>query len=161
MSLYLKINDGVDGKQGEAWITTNGITRELVGLQKLEAHDTVNERSMKTVGTVKTQTATAGVDGAGTMSVHYCAIKTFAKMTETYRKTGVMPRFDLVIINNDPATSLGRRSVSFTDCILTGDVPIAALDATTDDHLIIELNFKYSDCSIESEFSDPKNIGRE
>ena len=36
MSVYLKIADGVDGKQGEAWITVDGVTKELVGLQKLK-----------------------------------------------------------------------------------------------------------------------------
>ncbi|MEE0775880.1 MAG: phage tail tube protein [Bacillota bacterium] len=161
MSIYLKIADGVDGKQGEAWITVDGVTKELVGLQKIEALDTVNERTMKTVGTVKTQTAMGSVDGSGTMTLHYCALPTFARMIEKYRKTGKITRFDLIIINDDPGTSLGRRSASFTDCVLSGDVPLAVLDATTDEHLTVDLNFKYSDYTQESDFNEPKNIGRE
>ena len=158
---FIKIDDVVDGKSGEAWMTQNGVVKELVGLQKVEFHDTINERKLKTVGTVRTQTAPSGVDGAGTMTVQYGHIKTFASMVMEYRRSGKMPIFDLLIINNDPGTSMGRRSVSFEDCRLTGDVPMAALDADSDDGLTCELNFSYSNADIQEEFADISAIGRE
>lgn len=161
MALFMKIDDGVDGKQGSVYITVDNKVKELPGVQKIEAKDSIAERTMKTVGTVKTQSAAAGVEGSGSLTIHYWAIMIFSEMVATYRKTGVMPTFDLLIINNDPATSLGRRSTAFTDCCLSGDVPQALLDATTDDHLTIDIEFKYSDCSIQDEFSEPAAVGRE
>ncbi|MEG1822940.1 MAG: phage tail tube protein [Clostridiales bacterium] len=158
---YLKIDEVVNGKMGEVYITIGGKMTELVGIQKIEAHDTINERTLKTVGTIKIQTAPAGVDGSGTMTLQYGHIKIFSGMVATYRKTGKMPRFDLTIINNDPAPSLGRRSASFIDCCLSGDVGFAALDADSDDGLTIEINFKYSDSEIMDDFNDFAEIGRE
>ncbi len=161
MSVYLKIEDSVNGKQGEAYITLNGIMRELVGLVKIEAHDTIKERTMNNVGTVKTQSAPSGVEGSGTLTINYWAIKIFAEMVKTYRQTGKMPRFDLTIINDDPGTSIGRRSAGFNGCILTGDVPLASLEASSDDPLTIDISFKYNEYVPGDDFSDPANIGRE
>ena len=52
----------VDGKLGSVYFTIDGRRYEVPGIQKIEAHDSVKERSMRTVGTVKTQTAVAGVE---------------------------------------------------------------------------------------------------
>ncbi|MGI6361015.1 MAG: phage tail tube protein [Bacillota bacterium] len=161
MSLYLKIQDAVDGKCGSVYLTISGRRFEVPGVQKIEAHDTIKERTMSTVGTVKTQTAMAGVDGAGTMSINYYAVAIFGEIMEKYRRTGQYEPFDLLIINEDPATSLGRRSVAFTGCVLTGNLPLASLDATTADSLTMEVSFKYEDYTVMEDFGLPQYTGRE
>ncbi|MEG1477984.1 MAG: phage tail tube protein, partial [Clostridiales bacterium] len=85
MSVFLKIQDAVDGKLGSVYFTIEGRRYEIPGIQKIEAHDSVKERSMKTVGTVKTQTAVAGVEGSGSMTIHYYAVATFGRMIDHYR----------------------------------------------------------------------------
>ncbi|MDO4541309.1 MAG: phage tail tube protein [Bacillota bacterium] len=161
MSIFLKIQDTVDGKLGSVYFTIDGRRYEAPGIQKIEAHDTIKERTMRTVGTVKTQTAVAGVEGSGTMTIHYYAVASFGRIIDEYRRTGVFKPFDMLIINHDKGTALGRRSVSFTNCTLCGDVPLAALDSTIDQALTIELKFKYDEFSIIEDFSEPTAIGRE
>jgi len=158
--IYLKIDDAVNGKQGSAYITIDGVMYDLPGLQKIEAHDTLKERTMNTVGTVRSQSAPAGVEGSGTLTIQYWAIKIFAGMVNTYRKTGKMPRFDLLVENDDPGTSLGRRSSGFNGCILTGDIPLAALDGNADDGLTIDISFKFDEYVPGDEFANPANVGR-
>ena len=116
---------------------------------------------MNTVGTVRTQTAVAGVEGVGTMTIHYYAVAMFGKIIENYRRTGTMVPFDLLIVNYDKGTGLGRRSSSFSNCTLCGDVPLAVLDSTIDDALTIDLKFKYDDYRVLENFTEPKAIGRE
>lgn len=161
MSVFLKIQDAVDGKLGSVYFTIDGRRYEVPGIQKIEAHDSVKERTMKTVGTVKTQTAVAGVEGSASITMHYYAVTTFGKMIEEYRRTGRFKSFDMLIINEDKETGLGRRSASFTNCTLSGDVPLAALDSTIDDALTITLNFKYDDFQIIEDFSENPAVGRE
>ncbi len=161
MSIFLKIQDTVDGKLGSVYLTFEGRRYEVPGVQKIEAHDSVKERTMRTIGTVKTQTAVAGVEGSGSLTIQYYAIAIFGKIIDTYRRTGVLEPFDLMIINYDKGTGIGRRSVSFSNCTLCGDVPLAALDSTIDAALTIDLQFKYDEFGIIEDFSEPTAIGRE
>ncbi|HIZ76054.1 MAG TPA: phage tail tube protein [Firmicutes bacterium] len=161
MSIFLKIQDTVDGKLGSVYLTIDGRRYEVPGIQKIEAHDVVKERTLKTVGTVRTQTAVAGVEGSGTMTIQYYAISIFGKIIEKYRREGNFTPFDLLIVNYDKGTGLGRRSASFSNCTLCGDVPLAALDSTIDDALTIDLKFKYDDFYILEDFAEPTAIGRE
>ncbi|MEG1478313.1 MAG: phage tail tube protein, partial [Clostridiales bacterium] len=78
-----------------------------------------------------------------------------------YRKTGEFKPFDMLIINYDKGTGLGRRSASFTNCTLYGDVPLATLDSSIDDALTIDVKFKYDEFQIIEDFSAPTAIGRE
>ncbi len=161
MSIYLKIQDAVNGRKGQVYFTIDGRRYEVPGIQKIEAHDTIKERSMNTVGTVKTQTALAGVEGSGTMTVNYYAVSTFGKMMESYRKNGQYTSFDILIVNEDKSTSLGRRSSLFSQCVLSGDVPLALLDATADDSLTIDIHFKYLEYENLEDFTSPANVGSE
>lgn len=161
MSIFLKIQDTVDGKLGSVYFTIDGRRYEVPGVQKIEAHDTVKERSMRTIGTVKTQTAVAGVEGSGSLTIQYYAIATFGKIIDEYRRTGVFKPFDMLIVNYDKGTGIGRRSASFTNCTLCGDVPLASLDSTIDDALTIDVRFKYDEFSIIEDFTEPTAIGRD
>jgi hypothetical protein len=161
MSLYLKIQDTVNGKCGSVYFTIDGRRFEVPGIQKIEAHESIKERTMTTVGTVKTQSALSGVEGSGSMTINYWAVSIFGKMIDKYRKTGVYDTFDILVINEDPANSIGRRSVSFSGCVLSGDIPLAVLDATSDDSLTVDISFKYDDYAAIDDFSEPVNVGRE
>lgn len=161
MSLFLKIQDTVNGRKGSVYFTIGERKIEVAGIQKIEAHDSIKERTFNTVGTVKTQSAPSGVEGSGSMTINYWAVEIFSKMIEEYRKTGKYEVFDILVINDDPATSIGRRSVSFTSCTISGDIPLAALDATSDDALTIDVGFKYQDVEVLEDFIEPTNVGRE
>lgn len=161
MSIFLKIQDTVNGRRGRVYFTIGGRRYEVPGIQKIEAHDTVKERSMSTIGTVKTQTALAGVEGSGSMTINYYAVSTFGEMMASYRKEGRFTPFDILIVNEDKSTSLGRRSSLFSQCVLTGDVPLALLDATNDDSLTVDIRFKYLEYENLEDFAMPSHVGSE
>ena len=50
MSIFLKIQDTVDGKLGSVYLTIDGRRYEVPGIQKIEAHDVVKERTLKHCG---------------------------------------------------------------------------------------------------------------
>lgn len=157
---YLEVDDVVDGKAGVAWLKYDGTLTELIGTDKVEAVDTIETEDFKTIGSRKTQTKVKGISGKFTFEIQYHAVKIFSGMVQRYRKTGKLPKFGLVVENNDDTTSLGKRIVSYTDCVLDGDV-ISSLLTTEDNGMKMTISGKYSDSEVLQDFEDPYNIGRE
>jgi len=161
MSVYLLMRDAVNGKCGSVFLTVDGKRHELAGVQKLSAHDKVSKSTFTTVGTVTEQTKITGVSGTGTLSIHYYANCIFGKLIQAFRKTGVWKEFQLMVVNEDAGTSVGKQSVVFEGCILTGDIPISKLDAHGNDPLLMDFTFSYQNWYALDEFNLPSAVGRE
>ncbi|OQB15712.1 MAG: hypothetical protein BWY15_00425 [Firmicutes bacterium ADurb.Bin193] len=161
MNSYLKAEDTVNGRIGCVWLNLRGVLSELVGLVKFEAKDNVETSDFKTVGTTKTQTKVKGVSGKGTIEMQYHGVSIFSGIVQKFRQTGVLDTFSLTVENNDPNTSLGVRTVTYTGCTLDGDIPSALLDSSAEDGMTISIGFKYTDCTVLKDFSEPANIGRD
>lgn len=159
--LFLKIEDAVNGRLGSVYFMIDNTCLEVAGIQKIEAHDTIKERTMNTVGTVRTQTALSGVEGEGSLTIHYYAVSVFSNMMKKYRNQGRFAPFRIVVVNEDNGTGLGRRIISFNGCTLAGDVPLAALNATINDALTFDIRFKYEDYNVLEDFSGQPATGRE
>ena len=56
----------------------------------------------------------------------------FDQVVEDFIKTGVMPTFDIQTSNDDPATSVGRSTKIYNNCVLDGDVLLSMFNAEGD-----------------------------
>ena len=54
------------------------------------------------------------------------------ELMERYKNTGLLPTFDIQTTNEDPATSIGRSTKIYTDCVIDGDVLLSMFDADGD-----------------------------
>ena len=68
---------------------------------------------------------------AFSMTVYKCT-EIFDQVVEDFIKTGVMPTFDIQISNDDPATSVGRSTKIYNNCVLDGDVLLSMFNAEGD-----------------------------
>ena len=65
------------------------------------------------------------------MTIYKCT-EIFDKVVEDFIKTGVMPAFDIQTSNDDPATTVGRSTKIYNNCILDGDVLLSMFNAEGD-----------------------------
>ena len=62
------------------------------------------------------------------MTIYHCT-EIFDEVVEEFKNTGIMPKLDIQVTNDDPATSVGVSTKIYTDCILDGEVLLSMFDA--------------------------------
>lgn len=53
----------------------------------------------------------------------------FDNLIETYKNTGVLPRFECQVTQEDKASNIGRSTKVYKDCIIDGDILLSMFDA--------------------------------
>ena len=123
--------DAVSANFAECFVTLNGTRYSMLMAKEFEGKASLNTKEVYRLGNPvvghKAQTVTL----AFSMTIYKCT-EIFDKVVETFIKTGNMPTFDIQVSNEDPATSVGRSSKIFTDCVLDGDVLLAMFNAEGD-----------------------------
>ena len=157
MPNYLLERDTIHGASGKAFITQDGVVKEIFAAKKIEAKGNISESDMKVIGTKKIQIKKGGVKmtGSGTM---YYVTSDFAKMLVDYLHTGVLAYFNMQVSIDDEASSVGTHTVALYNCQLTGDIPLFILDDGSD-MLTFDFSFTFEDAEILSSFNHPAQLG--
>jgi len=150
---FLKAEDAISGKQGKAFVTINGRVEELFYAKTVEATIEKTKADVPILGKTNVGKKAAGWSGTGTLTIYYFTSMFRALMLE-YIKTGKDFYFDLQIVNEDPASTVGKQTSVLKDCNLDS-VVAAAFDATSDDPLEEELPFTFDDFDLLDQFSAP------
>ena len=153
---FLLERDALNGKSGSAFINYKGENRELFGIKNFHSDAEFQEADFKVVGTTLVQTKTTGVKLSGTFTIYY-GTPLFLEMLREYVKTGVLPYFDIQIVNDDPTTTVGKQIVVHYNCKLS-KVPIAMLDAEAD-WLEEEVGFTFTSVEVLNAFNAPSALG--
>lgn len=153
---FLLERDALNGKQGKAFATIDGVIHEMFGMKKFETNAEFQETDFKVVGTTLVQKKTTGVTLSGTATVYY-GTPLFLDMLRSYLKTGKLPYFTFQITNDDPSTSVGKQTVVLYNVKLS-KVPVAKLDADAE-FLEGEIAFNYTNIEILDAFTDPTELG--
>ena len=154
---FLLARDTVNGAEGQIFITVNGKNTEIAGMRNISTVASIQSADMRVIGTRKIQDKHNGVKLTGTGNIYYGS-NLFIDMVLQYVHTGVMPEFDIQIVNNDPATSIGTQNMVYTGCMLTGDIPLSVLN-DEEAMLNYDFNFTIGDVSRLEKFSAPSNYG--
>lgn len=154
---WLLASDTVNGAEGQIFITVNGRNTEVAGMRNITTTASIQSEDMRVIGTRKTQEKHSGVKLTGTGNIYYGS-PIFLDMVLEYINTGVMPEFDIQIINNDPATSIGTQNMAYFGCKLTGDIPLSILN-DEETMLNFDFNFTVGDVSKLESFSEPRYYG--
>lgn len=139
---YLKAGDTISGQEAVAKMTiknadgTSTIEDMFFG-KNLEATCEIEKTDVKTLGKRGAQHKPSGWSGSGRMTVYYVT-SLFRKMALRYIKTGIPVYFDIMVTNNDPASSVGPQTVVLKNCSLDSviltkfDVDSEVLDEDVD-----------------------------
>ena len=128
MSGYMPANDAPSAKLASCFVTIGDRRYSMLMAKDFEAKLNVETKEVPALGrTIKGVKPTGGTIKFK-MTVYHCT-EIFDEVVETYKNTGMMPTFDIQVTNEDPATSVGRSTKIYTDCILDGDVLLSMFDA--------------------------------
>ncbi len=162
MGEYLKSAEFTNGKDGEMqFIVDNSAIIQVLGSSKFSASTTPKVSSRGQIGTRTKQSKITGFENKITLTADYYLIGTIRSWLLEQKRTGKWPKIDMMAVNHDKGTSLGRMSTLYKDLVLTDEVPLQSLDESAEDGLTIDLNFVFSDWDSLNEFGNPMETGKE
>ncbi len=147
----LNAPDTISGREGRAYAKINGNNEELFFAKSVEASVEKSKSEVKAIGKRMTGHKTTGANGTGSMTLYYLT-PLFRQMLKEWKDTGVDVYFDLVVENDDPASSAGKQSVLLMGCNLDS-VVLAKLDGDSDDPLDEDADFTFEDFDILEAFN--------
>jgi hypothetical protein len=147
----LNAPDTISGKEGRAYAKINGNNEELFFAKAIEANIEKSKSEVKSIGKRMTGHKVTGLNGTGSMTLYYLT-PLFRNLLVEYKKTGVDLYFDLVVENDDPASSAGKQTVLLIGCNLDSTV-LAKLDGDSDDPLEEDADFTFEDFDILTPFT--------
>lgn len=154
---YLKAGDTISGQEAVAKMTiknadgTSSIEDMFFG-KNLEATCDIEKTDVKTLGKRGAQHKPSGWSGSGSMTVYYVT-SLFRKMALQYIKTGVPVYFDIMVTNNDPASSVGPQTTVLKNCSLDS-VILAKFDVESE-IMDEDLDFTFDDADMLDSFVAP------
>lgn len=122
--------DVVSAKLAAAYLTIDGKRYLLFQAKNLKATVEKTKKEVPILGQVMNGNRAVGSKGSGSLTIYYNTNK-FDEMMETYVKTGKDVYFDMQIINEDPTSNTGRKTVVLLNCNID-KVDIANFDADGD-----------------------------
>lgn len=149
--MFFDVEQAVSGKQAKAFAIINGNVEELFYAKTGEGIVEKNKVPVPRLGKTNDAQKAAGWSGTGTLTIYYMTT-IFRQMVLDYIKTGRDTYFDLQIVNEDPATTVGKQTVVLKGCNFDS-VVVAKFDVTSDDPLEEELPFTYQDIDILDSFT--------
>ncbi len=154
---YFKAGDTISGQEAVARMNVkqaDGTTtvEELFYGKSLEATCEIQKTEVKTLGKRGSQHKPNGWNGSGSLTIYY-ATSTFRKMAIDYMKNGIPVYFDLTVINNDPASTIGPQTTLLKNCTLDS-VLLAKFDVDAE-VLDESMDFTFDDADLLNEFGVP------
>ena len=154
---YLLAKNTVNGAEGKIFITSGGKNIEVAGMRNIRTNAELQSTDMRVIGTRKVQEKPNGVKQTGTGNIYY-GTNLFTDMVLQYINTGVMPEFDIQVINSDEAAGVGSQSMAYYGCHLTGTIPLSILDSE-EAMLNYDFTFSWTRVAALESFSAPAVLG--
>lgn len=126
------ISEGVNGAEGTVFAEINGQRYVLASLKKFKAEFKINNIKKGVLGMSVKQTRPSGWEGTWEASFYYNQ-STFRMLAVRYAEEGILPTFNIQVINEDPTSvaTIGRQSVTFLDCICES-ITMALIDVDSE-----------------------------
>lgn len=150
---YMKFADTISGTEGRAYTIIDGTREEMFYLKNIEAKIEKSKSEGKTLGKRGTQYKSTGWKGSGSATLYYATSK-FREMMLKYIKKGTDTYFDMQIVNEDPASTIGTQTIILRNVNLDSII-IAKLDLDSDDPLDEDIDFSFEDVDIIDSFTTP------
>lgn len=149
---FLRARDTISGQEGRAYATIDGRVEEMFYIKTLEATVEKEKAEIKTLGKRGTQHKAIGWSGSGSMTIYYVTTL-FRELMYKYMQSGVDTYFDIKVINEDPASSIGTQEIVLRNVNLNS-VVMASLD-TEAEALEEEIEFTFEGIDVSRSFNKP------
>lgn len=156
MGNYTKVADLVTGSEGSAFITVDGQNRYFFELSRIEADIEFTVIARKLLGHRMKQHKVVGAEGKGQMTIYNVSPAALAAY-QSWLKDGRVPTISIQTTNEDPASSIGKRTVVMRNVILN-KVPVAALDDNSEELSTTDTDFTFDDIDDLESYVIPENM---
>lgn len=134
----MNTNDAPVAKWAEVFVTRNNKRYAMLMCKDFEGKASISTQDVPRMGSVIMGKKPTAVELSFTMTIYKCT-EIFDDVLDEFIKTGVMPTLTIQTSNEDPATSVGRSSKIYNDCILDGDV-LLSMAGSEDDFIEQEIS---------------------
>jgi hypothetical protein len=152
---YTKLADTISAQEGTAFITLDGVTRELFEISSLRAQLDLVVQERRMLGSRMTQHKVTGVTGSGSATLYFMNSEQL-NQTISYIKSGTRGNITLLVTNNDPQSSVGEQKVKLSNVIFN-TIPVAVLEES-DDPVTFDSDFTFDGIDNENSFVLPEYI---
>lgn len=128
---YFDTQDAPGTKFGTAYVTIDNKRYSFFNAKNCKVNANIQTKEVPVLGRVVKGRKALGMEIKITMTVYKCS-EHFDDIVMQFKKTGVMPTFDLQVTSEDPATSMGRSSKIYKKCVIDGDVLLSMMDSDGD-----------------------------
>ena len=128
---FFNPKDAASAKLAEMFCTIDGRRYSMLNAKSFEATATVSNADVARLGSPITGKKPNGLEIKLSMTVYKCS-PMFDDLIETYKNTGILPTFECQVTSEDAATSTGKDTKIYTDCVIDGDVLLSMFDAEGD-----------------------------
>ena len=134
----MNTNDAPVAKYAEVFVTRGNNRYSMLMCKNFEGTASISTQDVPRMGSIIMGKKPTTVELGFTMTIYKCT-EIFDDVLDEFIKTGVMPVFTIQISNEDPATSMGRSTKIYNDCILDGDV-LLSMAGSEDDFIEQEIS---------------------
>lgn len=149
----MNTNDAPLARFATIYVDIDSKRYTLANCKDFEGKISVNTTEVPRLGSIVVGRRATSAEISFTMTIYKCT-EMFDELVENFIKTGVMPRFTIQTSNEDPATSIGRSTKIYRDCILDGDV-LASLIGSEDDFIEQEISGYAESIDRDSTYKNP------
>lgn len=125
---FFNAQDAASAKMAEFFCTIGDRRYSMLNAKNFEATASVSNADVPRLGSPITAKKAVGLEVKLTFTVYKCS-PMFDDMIEQYKNTGVMPTMECQVTSEDKATSTGKDTKIYKDCVIDGDVLLNMFDA--------------------------------
>jgi hypothetical protein len=153
-SNYTRLADTIIAQEGKAYITIDGVNRELFEISSLRAQLDMVVQERRMLGHRMTQHKVTGVTGSGSATLYFMNSEQL-NQTIKYIKNGTRNSIKLQVKNNDPQSTIGEQEVVLSNVIFN-TIPVTSLEES-DDPVTFDSDFTFDAIESLSSFDLPEN----
>lgn len=135
------LTDTIQATEGSAYITINGVNRELGEVSKLSAQLELTVKEKRMLGHRMPQHKIVGATGSGSVTLHFMR-GDYSKIAMEYVKTGKYPVITIQVVNEDPQSTMGRNNIKLNNIIFKKAL-LAYLEEDTEDDITFDSDFTF------------------
>ena len=127
----MRAGDAVSAHRAECFVTINGQRHAMLMAKDFEGKAQVNTKEVPRLGNIVIGHKADTLVLAFSMTIYKCT-EIFDDVIERFIRTGVMPTFTIQTSNDDQASTVGRSTKIYNECVLDGDVLLSMFNAEGD-----------------------------
>lgn len=150
---FFNEDDAQSAKEASCYVTIGGKRYLAFMAKNFEAKLKITTKEVPSLGKLIQGRKATGAEGTFKLTIYKCT-EIFDDIVTKYKETGKMERFTIQTTNEDKASSMGRSTKTYKNCIIDGDVLLSMFDVSGD-FIEQEISGYFSDYTSSEKYKNP------